>query len=444
MIYLDYAATSPALPEMFASQELFSSGCREMEQARAQITRLLCGYPAGVCGLLPRMDEASPHTHTEFVHPGEIIFTSGGTESDNLAILGTFLHAKREGRPLRLLTGATEHEAVLQAVHAAEEYGDIFNVDVKTWILPVTPEGAVDPERVRKMLKEIRAGSSRTKFAPIILVSIMYANNETGILSDVEKIGCICHEAGAIFHTDAVQAVGHVPMDLRILPVDMLSASAHKFGGPKGAGFLYVRHGIKLEPLFFGTGENFSKRITAGCAEEKDIQKNKYEISGTENALRPGAICSYGVLGMAQALEYRMIHLKEEHARIQMLRNLFRDGIFQEIPGVHVNGGTSDLQGFLNEKEGRLPGHLNVSFDGIESASLLFMLDMKGICASGGSACAAQSGARSHVLTAMSLSKDRIDSAIRFSLGPETTEEEIRETISIVKDTVTELRMLRR
>lgn len=413
MIYLDYAAASPALPEMFASQELFSGGCRETEQARAQIARLLGGDPAGACSVLPRMGEEPAHRPAGSVRPEEIIFTSGGTESDNLAILGTFFRAKREGRPLRLLTAATEHEAVLQAVHAAEEYGEIFGTDVQAWVLPVTAEGAVDPERVRKMLEEIRAASFRDQTSdPIILVSVMYANNETGVLSDVETIGQICHEAGAVFHTDAVQAVGHVPVDLRRLPVDMLSASAHKFGGPKGTGFLYVKRGIKLEPLFFETGEK--------------------AFSGT-----------YGVLGMSQALAYRMAHLSDEYVHVRGLRDLLQKEILQEIPAVHVNGGAWNAHCPSACKESRLPGHLNLSFDGIESASLLFMLDLKGICVSGGSACAAQSGARSHVLEAMGLSSERIDSAVRFSLGPETTEEEIRETIRIVKETAAELRRLR-
>ena len=418
MIYLDYAAASPALPEMFASVELFSCRRREEEQAREEIARLLGHDPAAVCDLM-RPEEEFSNTFRASVKPDEIIFTSGGTESDNLAILGTFFRAKREGRPLRLVTCASEHEAVLQAVHAAEEYAEIFGADVKTWVLPAAVEGAVDPELVRTTLREIRTdyedvhSGKGSEPSPLILASFMFANNETGVLTKLEDIGRICHEAGALLHTDAVQAVGHVPLDLGTLPVDMLSASAHKFGGPKGVGFLFVRNGARLEPLLFGTG-----------------------------GVRPGTPCTYGAAGMAKALEYRTIHLAEEYKRVRTLRDLLEEGILREIPGTHVNGGA--LRSVSPGKEQRLPGHLNVSFDGIESSSLLFLLDMKGICVSGGSACAAQSGARSHVLTAMGLSEERIDSAVRFSLGAETTEEEIRETIRIVKETVSELRLIRK
>ncbi len=392
MIYLDYAATSPALPEMFASQTLFTGGKTETEAARAKITRLLMGGgPAGVCG-------------TRSADPGEIIFTSGGTESDNLAVLGTFFQAKKEGRPCRILTGATEHEAVLESCKAAEAYGGMFGCDVKVQVLPVSEDGAVAPETVREALREIRAET------PLILVSLMYANNETGVLTDVEEIGRICREEDALFHTDAVQAVGHVPLDLRKLPVSMLSASAHKFGGPKGTGFLYLQKGVRLQPLFFGT------------------EDGEADPSG----IRPGTISDAGAAGMAKALAYRTAHLSEESARIGRLRDLLEKGILEGIPGTHRNG-----------RSLRLPGHLNISFDGVESSSLLFLLDMKGVCASGGSACAAQSRRRSHVLTAMGLPEDRINSAIRFSLGPETTDHEIAETLRIVRETVSELRTLR-
>ena len=425
MIYLDYAAASPALPEMFASLVLFYGGRKEEAQARAQIAQLLSGSgPAGAFGMpSDRLEESAGGREIPSdgmpVSPEEIIFTSGGTESDNLAVLGTFFRAKREGRPLRILTSAAEHEAVLQAVRAAEEYGEIFGVNVKTRVLPVTPEGAVDPEMIRETLREIREEQRCVSVSaeddrkaecasdPLILASFMYGNNETGVLTDVEKIGRICHEAGALFHTDAVQAVGHIGIDLQTLPVDMLSASAHKFGGPKGTGFLYVRKGVELEPMLFGE-----------------------DTAGSPAGLRAG--CSYGILGMAQALRYRMAHLAEEETWIRRLRDLLQEGILKEIPGTHVNGGGL-----------RLPGHLNVSFDGVESASLLFMLDMKGVCASGGSACAAQSHAPSHVLSAMGLGADRVSSAVRFSLGPEITESEIQETLRILKETVSELRLLR-
>ena len=404
MIYLDYAATSPALPEMFASQTLFTGGKTETEAARAKITRLLMGGgPAGVCG-------------TRSADPGEIIFTSGGTESDNLAVLGTFFQAKKEGRPCRILTGATEHEAVLESCKAAEAYGGMFGCDVKVQVLPVSEDGAVAPETVREALREIREETVQKSpreiraEAPLVLVSLMYANNETGVLTDVEEIGRICREEDALFHTDAVQAVGHVPLDLRKLPVSMLSASAHKFGGPKGTGFLYLQKGVRLQPLFFGT------------------EDGEADPSG----IRPGTISDAGAAGMAKALSYRTAHLSEENARIGRLRDLLEKGILEGIPGTHRNG-----------RSPRLPGHLNISFDGVESSSLLFLLDMKGVCASGGSACAAQSRRRSHVLTAMGLPEDRINSAIRFSLGPETTDHEIAETLRIVRETVSELRMLR-
>ena len=436
MIYLDYAAASPALPEMFSSQTLFYGGERETEQARAQIAQLLSGGdPAGACAV--RSGNSTEKTDCIYtpVSPEEILFTSGGTESDNLAILGTFFRAKREYRPFRLLTGATEHEAVLQAVMAAEEYGEIFHVDVKTQVLPAAPEGAVDPETVREALREIRKESG-PDCDPLILVSLIYGNNETGVLTDVEGIGRICRDADALFHTDAVQAVGHVRIDLSKLPVDMLSASAHKFGGPKGAGFLYVRKSRMPEPMFYGDDASGSD---SGYAWKR---------------LRPGMPCTYGVIGMAQAFQYRMIHLHEEEREIRRLRNLLQEGILRGISGVYVNGGgvgtsvrTENCSGQNpsrgNTEDRRLPGHLNVSFDGIESTSLLFLLDMKGICASGGSACAAQSHTPSHVLAAMGFSEARINSAVRFSLGPETTEGEILETLRILKETVSELRLLR-
>ena len=427
MIYLDYAATSPVSPELWPSSHLFEGGEKEIEEARTRILELLGCGKGGRAFSDAEGDRGKPVLIPDAGGRRKLIFTSGGTESDNLAVLGTLFLAKREGRPLYLLTGRTEHEAVLQAMQAAETYGELLGVPVKTRILPVTAAGAVSPGTVEEALKALSEETRACrKERPLILVSLMYANNETGVLTELAPILKLCHDDGALVHTDAVQAVGHVPLDLRTFPVDLLSASGHKFGGPKGTGFLYLREGVRLKPMLYGAPRTHREGLSL---DTEDLRTGTRRKSGD---LRPGTLCDYGILGMAEALSFRTAHMEEETSRIRGLRDFLQEGILKRIPGTHVNGSGA-----------RLPGHLNVSFDGVESASLLFLLDLQGIAASGGSACAARSASRSHVLTAMGLSAERVDSAVRFTLGPGNTEEEIRETLRILEKTVVELRQAR-
>lgn len=319
--------------------------------------------------------------------PGEICFTSCGTEADNWALKGSMRRWTAKGKK-HLITAAFEHHAILHSAKALEKEG--FEVTY----LPVTPEGLVDPAELEKAIREDTA-----------LVSIMLANNEIGTVQPIAELAAIAHAHGAWFHTDAVQAVGHIPVDVKALGVDMLSLSGHKFHAPKGVGALYVKKGI-LPNIFMDGG-----------AQEKGRR------AGTENLA--------SIVGLGEAITVATASLEENMARITAMRDRLIDSLLQ-LPRTRLNG----------SREHRLPGNLNISFEGIEGESLLLRLDMAGICASSGSACTSGSLDPSHVLMAIGLKHEVAHGSLRLSLSELTTEEDIDYIIAQVPPIVEGLRAM--
>ena len=319
--------------------------------------------------------------------PREIYFTSGGSESDNWAIRSAAETGARKGKR-HLITSAFEHHAVLHTLKKLEKEG--FEVTY----LPVHEDGLVRPEELRAAIREDTA-----------LVTIMYANNEIGTIQPVEELGAICREKGVLFHTDAVQAAGHLPIDLSAAPIDMMSFSGHKFHGPKGVGGLYVRTGVLLRNLIEGGAQEFRKR------------------AGTENLP--------GILGMAAALEVSCRNMEASAQRVSHMRDRLLQGI-RSIPATRVNGSLTH----------RMPGNLNVCFEGIEGESLLLRLDLAGICASSGSACTSGSLEPSHVLLAIGVPKELAHGSLRLSLDETNTEEEVDHILEKLPGIVAELRAM--
>ena len=319
--------------------------------------------------------------------PSELIFTSGGSEADNQALRGAAHLGAAKGKK-HIISTAFEHHAVLHTLRRLEKEG--FTVT----LLDVHENGLVTPEQVRAAIRP-----------DTCLVSVMYANNEIGTIQPIAEIGRICREAGVLFHTDAVQAVGHLPIDVQAQNIDMLSLSAHKFHGPKGIGALYLRKGIPLEPLIEGGAQERGRR------------------AGTENLP--------AIVGMAAALDEACAHLAEDAARLIPLRDKLIAGL-SRIPHGALNG----------DPVQRLPGNVSFCFEGIEGESLLLLLDDKGICASSGSACTSGSLDPSHVLLAIGRVHDVAHGSLRLSLGADITEEEVDYLITAVTDTVAYLRSL--
>ena len=317
--------------------------------------------------------------------PKEIYFTSGGSEADNQAVITAAAIGKRKGK-MHIVTSAIEHHAVLHALRRLKNEG--FEITE----LPVSKEGIVNKEDVKKAIRD-----------DTCLVTVMYANNEIGTLQPVSEIGAICKEKGVLFHTDAVQAVGHVPIDVKAENIDMLSASAHKFHGPKGIGFLYVRKGIIVSNLIEGGAQERGKR------------------AGTENVP--------AISAMAVALKEAEAGMKENAKKLTALRDYLIKGL-SGIPHSALNG----------DAKKRLPSNVNFCFEGIEGESLLLLLDDKGICASSGSACTSGSLDPSHVLLAIGRVHDVAHGSLRLSLSEETTKEELDAAIKAVKETVEYLR----
>ena len=315
----------------------------------------------------------------------EICFTSGGTEADNWAIKGT-MHRLREKGKTHLITSAIEHHAVLHAAQALEKEG--FSVTC----LPVSETGMVTPRQVEEAIGP-QTG----------LVSIMYANNETGVIQPIAEIGAICREHGILFHTDAVQAAGTLPIDVKKQKIDLLSLSAHKFNGPKGVGALYIRRGALPQNLLDGGGQERGHR------------------SGTENTA--------AIAGMAEAMTRAVQQLPEKKEKLQNLRNQVEAALL-EIPGSHVNGAMSE----------RLPGITNISFEGIDGQSLIMELDLRGIAASAGSACNSGSMTPSHVLLAMGVPYRMAHGSLRLSFGKDNQEEEADILIREIREAVETLR----
>jgi len=377
-IYLDYAATTPLDPrvleamlpymtEHFGNPNSIHSFGREarlaVDEARDKIAQLLnC-------------------------QPSEIIFTSGGTESDNLALRGIAEAYRHKGN--HIVTTTIEHHAVLRTCKALEDKGFFVTY------LPVDEHGLVSPEQVAEAVNE-----------KTILVSIMHANNEIGTIEPIAEIVKAVKEKrpDIIVHTDAVQTVGHIPVDIQELGVDLLSFSAHKFYGPKGIGGLFVRKGVRLVPQITGGGQERNRR------------------SGTENVA--------GIVGMAKALEIAIEEMPTELPRIQSLRDELIEGVLTGIPESRLNGHPTL----------RLPQNANFSFRGVEGESLLLQLDLNGIAASSGSACSSGSLEPSHVLLALGLDHDWAIGSLRITLGRFTTREHILRLLNLLPDIVGKLR----
>ena len=315
----------------------------------------------------------------------EITFTSGGREADNQAILSAARLGARKGKR-HIISTAFEHHAVLHTLNKLEKEG--FTIT----LLDVHENGIVLPEQVRDAIRE-----------DTCLVTVMYANNEIGSIQPIREIGAVCREKGVLFHTDAVQAAGHLPIHVQEQNIDMLSLSAHKFHGPKGIGVLYARKGILLTPLIEGGAQERGKR------------------AGTENVP--------AIMGMAAALDEACAHLDENAARLTALRDKLIAGL-SEIPHSILNG----------DAVHRLPGNVNFCFEGIEGESLLLLLDDKGICASSGSACTSGSLDPSHVLLAIGRVHDIAHGSLRLTLSEEITAEDVAYTIQAVKEVVAYLR----
>ena len=377
-IYLDHAATSPVSETVLEAMLPFFS--------------LNAGNASAIHGTGREARKAVEKARNQVAEavgadPREIIFTGGGSESDNLAVKGTAFAMEQKGR--HLITTAIEHPAVLNACRWLEKHG--FEV---TYVMP-DRKGRIDPEAIRKEIRE-----------DTVLISVMAANNEIGTLEPVAEIGKIARGNGILFHIDAVQAVGAIPVDVNRWNADLLSLSAHKFRGPKGTGALYIRKGTRIDPLISG-GE-----------QERGLR------AGTENVP--------GIVGMGQAIEEATEKLGQNAAQNAMLRNRLAEGILSSVPDAFLNGA----------REERLPNNCSIRFKGIDGEALLLRLDLAGIAASAGSACTAGSQEISHVLKAIGLSDEEAKSSLRLTTGEDNTEEEIDETIQNVKAIVKDLRRM--
>jgi cysteine desulfurase len=377
-IYLDHAATTPTRPEVveamlpyfadsFGNPSSIYSYGREargaIEEARTKV--------AGLIG----------------ARSGEIVFTGGGTEADNLALKGTAYTNERKGN--HIITTSIEHHAVLEVAKSLEKRG------LRITYLPVDEYGLVDPDDVR------RAITDKT-----ILISVMHANNEVGTIEPLEQIGEIAHEAGIYLHSDAVQTVGHISVNVDKLKVDLLSISAHKLYGPKGVGALYVRKGTRLVPLVQG-GEQEKRRR-----------------AGTENVP--------GIVGLGKAVELAGQEMDKEITRVADLRDKLTEGLMERIDHIRLNG----------HPRKRLANNVNISVDFVEGESMLLSLDLEGVCASTGSACSSANLEPSHVLLALGLSPEQAHGSLRFTLGRENSEEDVERVLKVLPGIVARLRAM--
>ncbi len=376
IIYLDHAATTKVDPEVF--------------EAMVPHLQEEYGNPSSLYGLARRSRiklEQARETVASFIgaDASEIVFTGCGTEADNYVIKGTALAKGEQGR--HIITSAIEHHAVLHPCQALEKQG--FEVTY----LPVDEYGLVSPEQVAEALRD-----------DTILVTIMYANNEVGTIEPIAEIGAICRERGVWFHTDAVQAVGKIPVNVDELNVDMLALSAHKIYGPKGVGALYVRKGVRLPPLIDGGAQEEGRR------------------GGTENVA--------GIVGLGKAIELLQRRGEEDNRREAALRDRLIAGITESISHCRLTG----------HPEQRLPNIASFVVQYVEGEGILLSLDMEGICASTGSACTSASLDPSHVLIAMGYSHTLAHGSLRLSVGRENTEEEIERVIELLPPIVQRLR----
>jgi len=380
-VYFDYNATTPLLPEVV--------------EAVAGALREEFGNPSSVHAFGQRAKAALDAARSSVAallnaDPSEIVFTSGGTESDNFAIRGAAEALEAAGRR-HLIASAIEHEAVLNTCKALARRG------WRTSLLPVDRTGIVDPDRLRAVIDRETA-----------VVSVMHANNEIGTIQPIAELAVIAHEHGALMHTDAVQSVGKIPVDVRALGVDLLSLSAHKFNGPKGAGAVWIRRGTRMLPFMTGGKQERNRR------------------AGTENV---PAIVGLGVAARAAAAK-----LEAEAQRLAALRDRFERAVLERVPDAFVNGAPSP----------RVPNTSNISFDRVEAESLLIALDLEGVAVSTGSACSSGTLEPSHVLRAMGLPPHRAQSSLRFSFGVYSTEEDVDYVAALLPGLVDKLRRLTR
>ena len=339
------------------------------------------------------------------VSPREIYFTGGGTESDNWAIAGLFFSAKTE---LEVFTDLIEHHAVLESCAFVESLG------AKVRRIPVDREGFLSLEALEEALqKSVKSAGEKLR-----LVSVMAANNEIGTIERLSAIGRIAKKYGALFHSDAVQAFGQIPLSVEDTGIDLLSASSHKIHGPKGVGLLYVRKGVKLSSFFHGG------------AQERGLR------AGTENVP--------GIVGFATAAREAFSGMEEKGKRKVALRNRLMKRLLEELPGASITGVNPLVEpsssAFTAAFPERLPGNVHLCIEGVEGESLLLQLDQKGICASSGSACASGSLEPSHVLLAIGKSREEAFSGLRLSLDERLTEEELEYTVTAIKEGVKKLR----
>ncbi|MCE5270896.1 aminotransferase class V-fold PLP-dependent enzyme [bacterium] len=380
-VYLDHNATTPLaepvleamLPWLKQNFGNASSIHAEGRAARSAIDRARAQV-AGLVGAAPE----------------EIVFTGGGTESDNLAVRGAAESRPPSGGSIRLVTSAVEHHAVLRPMQRLERLG------CELTSLPVDCFGCLVLDELEKALQGGKP----------VLVSLIAVSNEVGTLQPVEQAGALCRESEVTFHVDAVQAAGRVPLDVRRLKIDLLSLSAHKIYGPKGVGALYVRRGVEIQPQMLGGGQERRRR------------------SGTENVA--------GIVGFGAACDLARTEF-ESRNRLQLeLRERLHRGILGRVEGVHLNG----------HPDKRVSNTLNLSFEGVEGEAILLGLDSRGISASSGSACASGSLEPSHVLTAMGVAPELAQNSVRFSLGRGNTAAEIDRTVEAVADIVQRLRAM--
>jgi len=377
-VYLDNNATTPIHPEVAAAMAPFLTGLygnpsslhwagrdvrTHYEQARLQIADMI------------------------HARPEEIVVTSCGTESDNHAIKGVANAKQEQGR--HIITTTVEHPGVLNVCRYLESKGFMITY------LPVDGNGQIDPDDVKRAIRK-----------DTILISVMHANNETGTLFPVKEIGAIARERGVLFHSDMVQVMGKIDIDIRSLNVDLASFSGHKVYAPKGIGALYIREGLGIDNLIHGGHQESGRR------------------AGTENVL--------GIVAFGAACEIVKKEMQSEYNKIELLRKRLLEGILERVDHVRLNGHPTI----------RLPNTLNMSFEYVEAESLLMALDMNGIAVSSGSACSAGSTEPSHVLLAMGIPPEICQSAVRFSLGRENTEEDIDHVLSVISDVVSRLRAM--
>lgn len=376
-VYLDHSATTYIKPEVFDEMLPYLN--------------TYYGNPSSIYAMSRVTEQAIDHARERVAKAlnaakDEIYFTGGGSEADNWALKGVAFAHKNQGN--HIITTKIEHHAILHACEFLEKNG--FQVTY----LPVDSQGFINLDELKQAITD-----------KTILVSVMFANNEIGTIEPIAEIGKICRERKVLFHTDAVQVAGHVPIDVKAMNIDLLSLAAHKFYGPKGVGVLYIRRGVKIESLIHGGGQERGKR------------------AGTENIA--------GIVGLGKALELSVSNMEEENRHLTFLRDKLINGLTQKIPYARLNGPTGD---------NRMSSNVNVCFEFIEGESMLLLLDSRGIAASSGSACTSGSLDPSHVLLAIGLPHEIAHGSLRLTLGSATTEEDIDYVLQVLPPIVQRLR----